>query len=263
MRERPIVALLTDFGQRDHYVGAMKGALLSVCPQASLVDLSHEAPAHDITAGAFLLDAAHDAFPAETVFLAVVDPGVGSGRRALALHAGGFLFVGPDNGLFTLIYDRYGSERAHEITNTLLTRPRPSPVFHGRDVFAPVAGHLAAGLPIENVGPLVPDPVRLSLPPKLCNALACEGTVVLADRFGNLITNLLREDLRVLAAERLEIRAADLRLPLVTTYADVPVGTPCALVGSSGRLEIAVRQGRADALPGLAPGERVRVYAAS
>ncbi len=258
----PVIALLTDFGLRDHYVGAMKGAILTVCPEATLVDVTHEVPAHDVAAGALALDGAYRHFPPGTVFVAVVDPGVGSERGPIAVGAGRWLFVGPDNGLFTFVLEAHPSARVHLLANPLLFREPLSPVFHGRDLFGPAAGRLAQGLSLEEVGPAVADPVRLELPPKMRTADGWEGAVLQADRFGNLTTNLLESELATLAGRDLagiEVSLGAEVLPLVRTYSDVEVGRPCALVGSSGRLEIAVHRGRADARPGTAPGARVLV----
>ena len=258
----PVIALLTDFGLRDHYVGAMKGAILSTCPEATLVDVTHEVPAHDVAAGALALDAAYRHFPPGTVFAAVVDPGVGSERRPIAVGAGPWLFVGPDNGLLTFVLEADPAARVRLLASPRLGREPLSPVFHGRDLFGPAAGRLARGLPLEEVGPAVLDPVRLELPPKTRMDDGWEGAILHADRFGNLTTNLLESDLEALAGRGLAGLVVTLGaevLPLVRTYSDVEVGRPCALVGSSGRLEIAVRRGRADELPGTAPGARVRV----
>ncbi len=259
---RPVVALLTDFGLRDHYVGAMKGAILAACPEATLVDVTHDVPAHDVAAGALALDAAYRHFPPGTVFVAVVDPGVGSERRPIAVGAGRWLFVGPDNGLFTFVLESHPSARVHLLASPLLQRSPLSPVFHGRDLFGPAAGRLARGLPLEEVGPAIADPVRLPLPSKTRTADAWEGEVIHVDRFGNLTTNLLEADLEALSGrgrEGLEITLGADTIPLVRSYSDVEAGRLCALVGSSGRLEIAVNRGRADARPGAAPGARVRV----
>jgi hypothetical protein len=245
----PVIALLTDFGSRDAYAGTMKGTILSTCPDAILVDVTHEVPPHDVAAGALALDAAYRHFPPGTVFVAVVDPGVGSERRPLALGAGRWLFVGPDNGLFTHVLLAHPSARAHLLANPLLFREPVSPVFHGRDLFGPAAGRLARGLPLAEVGPPVADPVVLPQPPKSRHGDAWEGAVVHVDRFGNLTTNLTEADLVSLAGPALallEIRLAGRVLPLVRRYSEVPPGEPCALVGSSGRLEVAVNRGRAD-----------------
>jgi hypothetical protein len=258
----PVIALLTDFGLRDAYVGAMKGAILSVCPEATLVDVSHEVPAHDVAAGALALEAAYRHFPGGTVFVAVVDPGVGSPRRPLAVGAGRWLFVGPDNGLLTPVLEAHPQARVHLVASPLLFREPLSPVFHGRDLFGPVAGHLARGLSLEEVGPPVADAVRLPPAPKARLEDGWEGVVVHVDRFGNLTTNLLESDLERLAGRGLgglEVSLGGRIVPLVRSYSDVGVGQPCALVGSSGRLEIPVHRGRADALLGASPGARVLV----
>jgi len=265
----PVVALLTDFGSQDHYVGAMKGAILTVCPEATLVDLAHEIPAHDVTAGALALASAWRDFPAQSVFVAVVDPGVGSDRRALALEAGGYRFVGPDNGILSLVMaEAEGPQALHRIANASLLRSAVSATFHARDVFGPVAAHLARGLPIAEVGPPIDDPVRLAQAAlRELGPGEWEATVVHVDRFGNLITNLLRHDLeRVLAAVGHDFRDVVVVvegeiLPLARTYADVPEGEGCALVGSSGRLEVAVHRGNAARLLGASAGAPVRVRA--
>ena len=257
-----MIALLTDFGLRDPYVGAMKGAILSACPEAILVDVLHEVEAHDVTAGALALDAAYRHFPEGTVFLAVVDPGVGSDRRPIAVGAGSWLFVGPDNGLFTFVFEAHPQARVHLLANPLLHREPVSAVFQGRDLFGPAAGRLARGLPLEEVGPPVADPVRLALPRTVRQGDAWTGVVLHVDRFGSLTTNLREADLDTLGRGdrgRLEVRLGAEVLPLVRAYSDVAPGKACALIGSSGRLEIAVNRGRADTLLGAGPGASVVV----
>jgi S-adenosylmethionine hydrolase len=261
----PIVALLTDFGNADPYLGSMKGAILSACPAATLVDLVHDLPPHDVAAGALILEAAYPSFPAATVFVAVVDPGVGSDRRGLALGAGGYRFVGPDNGIFTWVLDEHPDARIRALTNTGLFRSPVSPVFHGRDVFGPVAGHLALGLDIERVGPAVSDPVLLPLAvARRLGEAEWEAIVVYVDRFGNLTTSLRQRDLEEMGAGGpvpgdIVVSLAGVTLPLARTYADVAEGEACALIGSGGRLEVAVRQGNAARLLGVGKGTAVRV----
>lgn len=249
---RPIVALLTDFGTRDHYVGAVKGAILAVCGEATLVDVTHEITPHDVAEGALALERAIDAFPATTVFLAVVDPGVGGRRRAMALEADGRRFVGPDNGLFSFIVAGQPSAAMHEISNAALFRREVSSTFHARDVFGPAAGHLACGASLDLLGPPLREPVLL--PMALARALddrAWELTVVHVDRFGNLTTNLTQRQLAEILstvggdATRLVVIVEGTVLPLVRTYGDVAEGELCALLGSSARLEVAAN--RADA----------------
>jgi hypothetical protein len=268
-KRRPLVALLTDFGSRDHYAGAVKGAVLVACPEATVVDITHELPRHDVAAAAFSLAAAHRAFPSRTVFVAVVDPGVGSDRRALALEAGGYRFVGPDNGIFSLILAEHPAARVREIRNAKLLRPDVSATFHARDVFAPVAGHLARGVPLADVGPVVRDPVVFALEAvRRVGKSEWEAAVVDVDGFGNLTTNLSGQDLAgILKAldgdpTRVVVVVEGVVLPLVRTYADVAEGEPCALMGSSGRLEIAVHRDSAARLLGAPRGAPVRLRVA-
>jgi S-adenosylmethionine hydrolase len=263
---RPIVALLTDFGSQDHYVGAMRGAVLAACREATLVDLTHDVPPHDVVAGAFSLAAARAAFPGGTTFLAVVDPGVGSARRALAMEAGGQRFVGPDNGIFTIVLAEQPSARVHEITNAGLFRSQVSATFHARDVFGPVAGRLAGGMDLAEVGPPLSDPVRLDFERSRQKGPGeWEANVLHVDRFGNLITTFTQEELEgILAAvsgdpTELVVVVEGTVLPLVRTYSDVCEGEGCAVLGSSGRLEVSVNRGSAARQLGAARGAPVRV----
>ena len=263
---RPTVALLTDFGSQDHYAGAVKGAILSACRDATLVDVVHDLPAHDVLDAAFSLFAAYRAFPPASVFLAVVDPGVGSKRRALALEAAGYRFVGPDNGIFSLVLAQHADARVHQLTNAGLFRHQVSPTFHGRDVFGPVAGHLAAGMPIGEVGPAVDDPVLLATEPlRQCNDDEWEAQVVHIDRFGNLTTSMSGEELQQVLAHvggdptQVVVQVEGMVLPFVHTYFDLPEGEGCALLGSSGRLEVAVSRGNAAHTLGATKGAPVRV----
>ena len=194
-RAAPIVTLTTDFGGGDYYVGAMKGVILGIAPEAQLVDISHQIPPQDVLAAAFVLRHAAREFPPGTVHLAVVDPGVGTRRRPLALQSSGHLWVGPDNGLFSFVLDRADS-RVHEIVRPDLGRPDPSSTFHGRDLFAPLAAHLCRGLDLADIGPPVADPVRLdeSAPCKSADRIA--GHIVHIDGFGNLVSNIAAAILR-------------------------------------------------------------------
>jgi S-adenosylmethionine hydrolase len=258
----PVIALLTDFGTADPYVGAMKGAILSVCPDAILVDILHEVPAHDVAAGALALDAAYRHFPPGAVFVVVVDPGVGTPRRPLVIGAGRWLFVGPDNGVFTFVLEAHPSARVHLLASPLLFREPVSPVFHGRDVFGPSAARLARGLALEEAGPEVTDPVRLPVPASVRRDDACEGSVLAVDRFGNMITSLGEPDLATLRGRDrrpLEVLVGRTCMPLVSTYGEVAEGELCALVGSSGRLEVAANRARAAETLGAGVGTAVVV----
>ncbi len=261
-----IVALLTDFGTRDPYAGATKGAILAACPSATVVDITHDLPAHDVTEGAYCLAAAFRAFPGGTVFVAVVDPGVGSDRRGLAIEAGGYRFVGPDNGIFSFVLAELPDSRVHELTNSGLFRPEVSSTFHARDIFAPVAGYLSRGGAIEDVGPAIRDPVVLPAEPvRSVGEGEWEGAVVQTDHFGNLTTSFGRGDLaavlEVVGGDPTEVvvEVEGVVLPLVRAYSEVPEGEACALVGSSGRLEVAVNRDSAAGLLGAKRGTPVRV----
>jgi len=268
-KRRPLVALLTDFGTRDHYAGAVRGAVLAACPEATVVDITHDLPRHDVAAGAYSLAAAYRAFPPGAVFLAVVDPGVGSARRAIALDAGGYRFVGPDNGIFTHVLAEHPGARVREIKNARLVRPDVSNTFHARDVFAPAAAHLARGTPLSEVGPPVRDPVVAALESvRQVGKTEWEAAVVDVDGFGNLTTNLSGTELDAILKTldddptRLVVVVEGVVLPLVRTYADVAEGEPCALMGSSGRLEIAVHRDSAARLLGAPRGAPVRLRVA-
>jgi S-adenosylmethionine hydrolase len=265
---RPIVALLTDFGTQDHYVGAVKGAVLAARDDVVIVDIVHDLPPQDVTAAAYALAASYRAFPAGTVFLAVVDPGVGSERRALALEAGGYRFVGPDNGIFSLVLAEHADARVHAITNAGLFRYEVSSTFHARDVFGPVAGRLAGGMPLDEVGPPIGDPVGLAVAPmRRTGAGEWEAAVLHVDRFGNLTTNASEPEMAAILAEvggdsaALVVIVEGMVLPLVRTYTEVAEGEACALLGSSGRLEVAVNRGNAARQLGATRGAPVRIRA--
>src|SRR5438034_5996219 len=187
---RPVIALLTDFGTRDHYAGTMKGVALGICPDATLVDISHEVPAHDVVGGALELAAAYRYFPAGTIFLVVVDPGVGSTRRGIAAEAGEYKFVAPDNGVLTVVLDEHPAKRVVELTERRYARPTVSRTFEGRDRFAPAAAWLAKGINLTALGRPAGSLVRLDVPWPRVTPDGIEGQVLRVDRFGNLITNI-------------------------------------------------------------------------
>jgi len=270
-----ILTLLTDFGTEDEYVGVMKGIILSIAPDVRLVDLSHQVPPQDIRRAAFLLMNAVPYFPPDTVHLAVVDPGVGTARRPVAVRTPVGTFVGPDNGLFSWVLERVPKWTAVEIREPAYQLPLASSTFQGRDIFAPVAAHLAAGVPLEKLGPRVEDPVWLPPPRLEISDFAAEGEVLYADRFGNLVTSigyLVRSEdtlalksafgpqavLPVFPAGDAGVVVGNVQLRGIRrTYGEAAVGELLALVGSSGFLEIAVRQGSAAAALGAAPGTPV------
>lgn len=243
-----IVTLLTDFGTADGYVAEMKGVLLSHAPSVAVVDATHDVPAHDVELARLTLARYWRRFPAGTVHVAVVDPGVGSERRALAVHSGDRLLVGPDNGVLSPALLLPGA-----IAVSLPTPPNASPTFHGRDVFAPAAARLALGDPVEVLGDLCDDPlIRRTPEPRRQPDGSIEGEVIAVDRFGNLVTNLVTRRGGI-------ISVAGAELPIVRTYADVSPGSLAALCGSSGLIEVAVRDGRADERLEAGRGTRVRL----
>ncbi len=263
---RPVIGLLTDFGNEDHYVGAVKGAILAVCREATLVDLVHDLPAHDIQAGAYALMACYRAFPEGTVFLAVVDPGVGSERRGLVADTGAYRFVGPDNGILSFVLAESPGARIHQITNGALFRLDVSSTFHARDIFGPVAGQLAAGVPVAQVGPPLADPVHLAIArSRQVGAGEWLGAVLHVDTFGNLTTSFTGADLdrilEVVSGDSTEVVVVveGKVIPMVRAYAEVAEGEALALLGSSGRLEVAVNCGSAASILGARRGAPVRV----
>jgi S-adenosylmethionine hydrolase len=268
-KRRPLVALLTDFGTRDHYAGAVRGAVLAACPEATVVDITHDLPRHDVAAGAYSLAAAYRAFPPGAVFLAVVDPGVGSARRAIALDAGGYRFVGPDNGIFTHVLAEHPGARVRAITNPRLVRPDVSNTFHARGRLRPRGRPPGPGAGLSEVGPAVRDPVTLAQEAvRRVGKSEWEAAVVDVDGFGNLTTNLSGTELAAILntldgdPTRVVVVVEGVVLPLVRTYADVAEGEPCALLGSGGRLEIAVHRDSAARLLGAPRGAPVRLRVA-
>jgi S-adenosylmethionine hydrolase len=247
----PIVTLLTDFGNSDHYVAEMKGVLLSLAPNAVLVDVTHAIPPGDVRAAAYVLGRTWHRFPPATVHLVVVDPGVGSARSPLAIGVEGHFFVGPDNGVFTPVL------RDTEVEAVVLRTPESaSPTFHGRDLFAPAAAALAAGTPLEALGePLQGIPERLAYTAPHHEGKTVVGEIIYIDRFGSLVTNLTTE----LVPNNATLEVEDLNLgPLRRTFSDVTTGGLLAYVGSGGAIEIAVRNGSAARRLGVGIGGRVR-----
>ena len=259
----PLVTLTTDFGLEDTYVGQMKGVIQGIAPGAVVVDLTHAIAPQRVATAATILDDAVDAFPAGTVHVAVVDPGVGSPRRLLAARAGDQLFVAPDNGLLTACFDRLGRRSAV----ALPVPPTASATFHGRDVFAPAGARLAAGASPEALGEPVGGVERIALPRPETGAegRSLRAHVLYADRFGNLVTDLTRRDISAFAGNhRVRARAGKRDLGLLRrTFADVAPGEALAYIGSAERLEVAVRDGSAAGELGARPGDEIRVELAA
>ena len=258
---RPVIALLSDFGTRDHYAGAMKGVALGICPDVTLVDITHDVPPHDALAGALELGAAYRYFPAGTVFLVVVDPGVGSTRRSIAAEAGGYRFVAPDNGVLTLAFKETPPVRVVEVTERRYARPTVSRTFEGRDRFAPAAAWLAKGIDLSGLGRTITSWHTLTVPEPVVSDDQIAGEIVRVDRFGNLVTNVDRPTFERFAGRGgIEILAGAQAVgTVVATYADAEAGALCALFGSSDHLEVAVNGASAAERLGLARGARVMI----
>lgn len=258
---RPVIALLTDFGTRDHYAGAMKGVALTICPDATLVDITHDIPAHDVLTGALELAASFKYFPQGTIFVAVVDPGVGSARRGMAAEAGGYRFVAPDNGVLTLALKEAPPKKVVELTERKYARPTVSRTFEGRDRFAPAAAWLARGIELGALGRPLPSWHQLEVPQPVVEERRLAGEVLRVDRFGNLVTNIDRALFdRFTAAGAIDITLGKHPIGrLVATYAEAAPGAVCALFGSSDHLEVAANGGSAAERLGVGRGARVTI----
>lgn len=249
----PLVTLTTDYGTGSGYPAQLKGVLLTAIPELRIVDISHDVPAFDIVAGALLLEACVPRFPVEAVHFAVVDPGVGTARRPLAVvDRVGRRFLGPDNGLLTPFLGE-GARIFLLADPALVPQPRGA-TFHGRDLFAPVAAQLARGIPAERLGPEVRDPVRLDLRRVERRGGELWGAVLAQDRFGNLVTSIREEDLGLGVRE---VRVAGRAARWVRTFGEGASGELLAMVGSGGRVELAMREGSAAARIGAWRGARV------
>jgi S-adenosyl-L-methionine hydrolase (adenosine-forming) len=256
----PVITLLTDFGTADYFAGAVKGAILSINPRVIIADITHEIPPHDLEAAAFSLLATYETFGPNTIHVAVIDPGVGSARRPIIVSAGKQFFVGPDNGIFTYIYDREPGHQIFHATAEKYFRDQPSSTFHGRDVFAPVAAALSLGTKLTQFGPKINDEVRLekSLHPEVEENGRVPGRIIHIDRFGNCITNISREILDSEDGASLVVKER-----VINTFRNFYTddagseNEPFAIWGSAGFLEIAVNRGSAALTLGVKRGEEV------
>jgi S-adenosylmethionine hydrolase len=267
----PPVVLLTDFGLHDDAVGLLRGVVLSIAPRSQVVDLTHEVPVFDVAAGARLLVDAPGVYPAGSVFVVVVDPGVGTPRRAIAARlANGSFLVGPDNGVLSTTLERYGPAEVRDVKDRGLMRGDVSTTFHGRDVFAPVGAHLAAGTAFEEVGPVITDWVRLALPQPVRGADGVLSGVVTAidEPFGNVWTNIPGDWLRDVglhAGDRVDVWLRDapgteqLQVTYVETFGDVPVGRPLLYVNSRGQAALALNMGDFARTHGVKGKETIRL----
>ena len=258
---RPVIALLSDFGLRDHYAGTMKAVALGICPEATLVDITHDVPAHDVLTAALELAASYRYFPPGTVFLTVVDPGVGSARRGIAAETADFRFVAPDNGVLTAVLRETPPRRVVELTERRYARPTVSRTFEGRDRFAPAAAWLAKGIELTALGRPAGDYVKIEIPVPNVSSDEIKGQVLRVDRFGNLVTNIDRKTFEKLAqAGAIQIVAGDRPVArFVNTYTEAAPGEVCALLGSTDQVEIAINAGSAAEGLGLTRGSVVTI----
>lgn len=258
-----VVALMTDFGTQDHYVATMKGVILTIDPRATIVDLTHEVDPQQVFDAAFILRQAFPYYPVNTIFVTVVDPTVGTHRRILAARYSGRTVLAPDNGVLTLIHRDAELEQIRVVENRQYLGASLSTTFHGRDIFAPVAGHLSKGLSVDRLGPVTDhlEIFDLAVPTRHQDG-SIDGQIVMIDRFGNLITNISELDLSAANSPGHEhiVHVGDRKVgPIRYTYADVPAGELLALVGSTQMLEVAVNTGSAAQALTASRGDPVRV----
>ncbi|MBI3896192.1 MAG: SAM-dependent chlorinase/fluorinase [Acidobacteria bacterium] len=261
---RSIVTLTTDFGSSDHYVGVMKGVILNINPEAEIVDICHDIHAYDVLEGAFAIAQAYRYFPPRTIHLVVVDPGVGTARRPILVAADKYYFVAPDNGVLSLVFDREENALVRHITSNHYFLEPVSQTFHGRDVFAPIAGWLSRQVETDKFGEPITDFVRFHVPPpKRVTDRLLKGMILRVDRFGTLVTNITPEDLPQLFAENppdFKIIVGKMEISrLKTTYAQGAPGEVFAILGSSGYLEIAANRASATTTLGVSKGAEVGV----
>ena len=263
MTQQPnLITLMTDFGYDDVFVGVMKGVVAGINPSARVVDVTHSITPFGVVEAAFRLAQAYPYFPKGTVHVVVVDPGVGSDRKIVAMRAGGHIFLAPDNGVLSLVGEERGRDRRVEVTERRFFLPEVSNTFHGRDIFAPVAAHIASGISLEEMGPPLYHLQSLEVPkPDVTSDGSMEGEVLWADHFGNLITNIPAEMLRAAARGReivVEIASRKI-VGLRRSYSEVGEGETLAMIGSFGMLEVAVCHGRAADKLSAPAGARVRI----
>jgi S-adenosylmethionine hydrolase len=256
-----VVTLLTDFGLRDFFVGAMKGVILAVNRDARIIDISHDIPPQGVREAAFVLKGSYPHFPPGTIHVVVVDPGVGGARKAILVDAGAHLFVGPDNGVFSWIYRDWPCTVV-ELTEAQFFLPEVSSTFHGRDVFAPVAGHLSLGVyDVGSFGTVVPDPVTIEFPEPVLRSDEIIGEIVHVDRFGNLVTNIPKMMLRgrVKPGEVVVDVEGTVIEGIAVSYAQKEPGERLAIVGGAGLLEVSVNRGSARDSLRVGVGGRVSI----
>ena len=255
-----VIELLTDFGTRDWYVASMKGVILQTLPTVHLVDITHQVQAGNIRNGSFVLQQCYQDFPKGSIFLVVIDPGVGTRRSPLVLKSGGYYFVGPDNGIFSFLREKQEQDfEARNIHESVAGKASISQTFHGRDIFAPAAAQLAAGQKYEEVGYLCQDIKQLATSQPEFKKNKVTGVINFIDHYGNLITNIMRGDWMAAYENVSAVTYKKNQIPLCRTFGDVPENELTAYFGSGGYLEIAVNGGNASEYLGLLPGSSVKL----
>jgi S-adenosylmethionine hydrolase len=254
-----MITLTTDFGLKDPYVAEMKGAILSISPNATLIDVTHEVEKFDVRMGAFMLASAAPYFPAGAVHLAVVDPGVGSERRTIVVQTKQAFFVGPDNGILMLAAQEQGIQRIHELSNPKFMLPMVSWTFHGRDIFAPAAAYLERGVEASEFGPQISNPVCPSFGSVERSNGCIKGEILHIDGFGNIVTNISGGEVAEAKMVELKLSEASLRIAVAKTYAQTRLKDAVVLVGSHGFLEVALNQASAAKKFIVKAGDKVEV----
>lgn len=251
------IALLTDFGTRDFFVGAMKGVILSINESVAITDITHEIAPQDIRAASFTLRACHAEFPAQTIFVVVVDPGVGSERRAILVETEKYYFIAPDNGLLSFVFNREENFKVFEITNEKFFRHPVSKTFHGRDIFSPSAAHLSKGIEPKEFGNQIDDFIKFAeAKPEKTSENQIQGEIIFIDRFGNLITNLEKNDL----PQNFALEIGEKRIENLKQYfAEAEKSEVFMIFGGAGFLEIAANQDSAEKILESRVGEKVKV----
>ena len=263
MRPNPIITLTTDFGLKDPYVAEMKAVILSICPNATIVDISHEIEKFNIPMGAYVLASATPFFPEETIHVAVVDPGVGTRRDPILVRTNRDCFVGPDNGILSLVARNTDEMKIYRITNRELMLKEISNTFHGRDIFAPAAAHLANGTSPREFGSRLSKVTELSFAKITKKKNMLRGLVIHVDDFGNIISNVEKKELEPLEFGQmidLKLNKTRVRLRLCRTYAEVEHGKPLATIGSGNLLEVCTNKGNASETFGVKMGDKITLY---
>jgi len=255
-----IITLTTDFGLRDPYQGAMKGAILSVNPAAAIIDISHLVASANVLEGAFVMHFACPYFPDGSIHVGVVDPGVGSERKAILVETKRYLFIGPDNGLVSLAAKDDGIKRVIELENARYFRKEVSDTFHGRDIFGPVAAHLSLGVDPAELGRPLDNMTGLDLPGTEIDGSEIKGEIIYIDTFGNAVTNIRRDEIRNGVDFEISVKGIKL-IGVKRTYSMAGKGSPVALIGSTGFLEVAVNNGSAAQALGIRVGDKVTLRA--